>query len=45
VEHRGWEALTDEQLREDCAAPGGYASGGYVTGWARILERFAATVA
>jgi hypothetical protein len=22
VEHRGWETLDDEQLREDCAAPG-----------------------
>ena len=30
VEHRGWEALTDEQLARDCALPGGYASGGYV---------------
>jgi len=23
VEHRGWETLTDEQLAEDCALPGG----------------------
>jgi hypothetical protein len=45
VEHRGWEALTEEQLRQDCAAPGGYSSGAYVTGWALILERFAATAA
>jgi uncharacterized protein YndB with AHSA1/START domain len=43
VEHRGWEALTEEQLRQDCAMPGGYSSGGYVTGWASILQRFAAT--
>lgn len=42
VEHRGWEALTEEQLRQDCATPGGYSSGAYATGWARILERFAA---
>ena len=28
VEHRGWEALSDAQLAEDCALPGGYASGG-----------------
>lgn len=43
VEHRGWEALTDEQLREDCAAPGGYSSGAYSTGWEFILSRFAAS--
>ena len=42
VEHRGWEALSDAQLAEDCALPGGYASGGYSVGWARILDRFAA---
>jgi hypothetical protein len=33
---------TEEQLGEDCALPGGYASGGYVMGWTQILERFAA---
>ena len=27
VEHRGWEALTEEQLATDCALPGGYSSG------------------
>ena len=43
VEHRGWEALTEEQLGEDCALPGGYSSGGYVIGWTRILGGFAAT--
>jgi uncharacterized protein YndB with AHSA1/START domain len=42
VEHRGWENLTDEQLGEDCALPGGYRSGAYATGWARILDRLAA---
>ncbi len=42
VEHRGWEALTDEQLAQDCALPGGYASGAYSSGWTRILDRFAA---
>jgi Activator of Hsp90 ATPase homolog 1-like protein len=41
VEHRGWDALTEEQLGEDCALPGGYASGAYRTGWERILGRFA----
>jgi uncharacterized protein YndB with AHSA1/START domain len=37
VEHRGWEALTEEQLGEDCALPGGYTGGSYATGWALIL--------
>ena len=41
VEHRGWEALSDGQLSEDCALPGGYTSGAYSTGWATILRRFA----
>ena len=45
VEHRGWEAMTDEQLARDCALPGGYTSGAYSAGWARILERFAAAMA
>jgi hypothetical protein len=44
VEHRGWEALTEEQLREDCAAPGGYRSGAYAAGWTRVLELSAAAV-
>ncbi len=43
VEHRGWESLTDEQLGEDCAAPGGYASGAYSRGWALALDRFRAS--
>jgi uncharacterized protein YndB with AHSA1/START domain len=38
VEHRGWEALTDEQLAEDCALPGGYSSGAYAAGWATIMR-------
>ena len=42
VEHRGWERLTDEQLAEDCALPGGYAGGAYNEGWARILGCLAA---
>jgi uncharacterized protein YndB with AHSA1/START domain len=37
VEHRGWEALSDEQLAEDCALPGGYLGGSYAAGWTRIL--------
>lgn len=44
VEHRGWERLTDQQLAEDCALPGGYSSGGYATGWARILAALAAAI-
>jgi uncharacterized protein YndB with AHSA1/START domain len=42
VEHRGWDALSEAQLSEDCALPGGYASGAYATGWARILTQLAA---
>jgi uncharacterized protein YndB with AHSA1/START domain len=42
VEHRGWEALSDEQLAEDCALPGGYAGGSYAAGWTRILARMVA---
>ena len=44
VEHRGWEALTGEQLGEDCALPGGYTGGSYATGWALILGRFGAVL-
>ena len=38
VEHRGWDALSDAQLSQDCALPGGYASGGYHQGWTTILD-------
>ena len=41
VEHRGWEALSEAQLREDCAQPGGYAAGAFATGWTRILAALA----
>jgi uncharacterized protein YndB with AHSA1/START domain len=44
VEHRGWEALTDEQIGQDCALPGGYAGGSYATGWALILGRLGAVL-
>jgi Activator of Hsp90 ATPase homolog 1-like protein len=44
VEHRGWETLTGEQLAEDCALPGGYASGAYSHGWATILACLAETI-
>ena len=42
VEHRGWEALTEEQLAKDCALPGGYEGGSFERGWTRILSCFAA---
>ena len=44
VTHRGWEALSDEQLGADCALPGGYAGGAYATGWALILGRLGAVL-
>lgn len=44
LEHRGWEHLTDAQLREDCALPGGYSSGAYDIGWANVLAAFAAAI-
>ncbi len=44
VEHRGWEALTDEQLSADCALPGGYNSGAYSVGWSTILNRLATAI-
>ena len=40
VEHRGWEQMTEEQLAEDCALPGGYTGGAYNKGWHRILGAF-----
>jgi hypothetical protein len=44
VEHRGWERLSEEQLREDCAAPGGYSSGAYSGGWAQALAASVAVI-
>ena len=44
VEHRGWDALTDEQLEADCALPGGYRAGAFDEGWRTILGRFAAAI-
>ena len=43
LEHRGWEALSAEQLGEDCAQPGGYLGGAYSEGWRTILAALAAT--
>ena len=45
VEHRGWEALTEDQLAADCALPGGYSSGAYSRGWETILGCLAGAVA
>jgi len=42
VVHSGWEKLSDEQLAQDCALPGGYLGGSFDKGWALILERLAA---
>lgn len=44
VEHRGWEAFTEEQLNEDCASPGGYGAGSYDDGWRLVLDSFGASV-
>ena len=37
VEHRNWEALSDEQMQNACPLPGGYSSG-----WQHILACFTA---
>jgi hypothetical protein len=42
LEHRGWEKLTEAQLSEACALPGGYLGGSFKAGWARILGCFTA---
>lgn len=44
VEHRGWEALTGEQLAADCALRGGYTGGAFGRGWARILACLATAI-
>jgi len=43
VEHRGWDRLTEAQLAQACALPGGYLGGSFNEGWSRILARFAAS--
>ncbi|HEX3593295.1 MAG TPA: SRPBCC domain-containing protein [Pseudonocardiaceae bacterium] len=37
VEHRGWEALSEAELSQDCALPGGYNNESYSKGWQIIL--------
>jgi len=44
VEHRGWERLTESQLVEACALPGGYSGGAFAKGWAHILGCLATAV-
>ena len=44
LEHRGWESLSEQQLREDCALPGGYLGGSFSRGWDAILARFVEAV-
>src|SRR5271165_1272971 len=44
VVHSGWEKLSDEQLAQDCALPGGYLNGSFDKGWAIILGQFAEAV-
>jgi hypothetical protein len=39
LEHRGWDALSVQQLRAACALPGGYEGGAFNAGWSRILAR------
>lgn len=38
--HSGWENLTEEQVRADCAQPGGYLGGSFERGWHQILTAF-----
>lgn len=40
LEHRGWDNLTPQQLRADCAVPGGYDGGAIDRGWTIILTAF-----
>lgn len=40
LEHRGWENLTEAELGEDCALPGGYRGGSFHRGWEIILGCF-----
>lgn len=40
LEHRGWEHLSEAELGDECAVPGGYFGGAFHTGWQEILSRF-----
>ncbi|MFC3962466.1 SRPBCC domain-containing protein [Nocardia jiangsuensis] len=37
LEHTGWDRLDTDELRRDCALPGGYEGGAVATGWDHIL--------
>ena len=41
VEHRGWDALTEEQLAEACALPGHRGQDAFTAGWAMVLDHLA----
>lgn len=41
LEHRGWDRLSEAQLVQACALPGGYLGGSFTEGWSRILACFA----
>jgi uncharacterized protein YndB with AHSA1/START domain len=45
LEHRGWDALTERELGEYCALPGGYLGGSFSQGWTTILGRFSEAAA
>ena len=45
LEHRGWEALSERELGEDCALPGGYLGGSFSAGWAAIFTAFSDALA
>ncbi len=40
LEHYGWDRLSEAELVEACALPGGYAGGAFDEGWATILTAF-----
>lgn len=42
VVHSGWEKLSEQELTEDCALPGGYPDGSFDKGWTLILGQLAA---
>lgn len=44
LEHRGWDKLSNDELKAACALPGGYLGGAFREGWTRILSRFADAV-
>ncbi len=45
VEHRGWDALTLDELSAACALPGGYSGGAFQIGWTTILDGLSMSIA